>query len=243
MAAYLHGTALSPRKFEQVALAQLRDPKIVQCDPKSVMLSVVGAAQLGLQIGVAGQAYIVPFKGQAQLIVGYQGYINLMHKAGFVTFAEVVYEGDEFDYHVDADGQHLIHRPKASSAARIDDNLTHAYAVATTPVNGVKMTTIKVLDRAELLKIRDSSRATRDDSPWRKWFAEMCKKSAVRRLAKQCAKSTDVARAVEFEDRAERGEPIDDLLDEPMDVTGNDRPAAISKLDNSDIPGTPEYQP
>jgi phage RecT family recombinase len=93
IAAYLHGTALSPKKFEQVALALMRDPKIVQCEPRSVMMAIAGAAQLGLQF-IGGQAHIVPFKGQAQLIVGYQGYVNLLRKSGYVTFADVVYAGD-----------------------------------------------------------------------------------------------------------------------------------------------------
>jgi recombinational DNA repair protein RecT len=118
-----------------------------------------------------------------------------------------------------------------STSVRSDDDITHAYAVATTPIDGLRMTTIKSLDRTELLNIRDCSRASREDSPWRKWFGEMCKKSAVRRLAKMCAKSTEVARAIEFEDRAEAGTPIDDLLD----VTGSDR-AASATITDEDLP-------
>jgi recombination protein RecT len=41
-----------------------------KCDMHSIFASVVIAAQLGLEIGVGGQGYLVPYKGKATFVPG-----------------------------------------------------------------------------------------------------------------------------------------------------------------------------
>jgi hypothetical protein len=44
---------------------------------------------LGLEVdGVTGQAYLIPFKGKAQLVVGYKGYNTLAARSGITITGE-----------------------------------------------------------------------------------------------------------------------------------------------------------
>ena len=49
----------------------------------------------GLEVdGVTGQAFLVPFAGKVQLVVGYKGYNTLGARAGLTITGEVVRSGD-----------------------------------------------------------------------------------------------------------------------------------------------------
>jgi phage RecT family recombinase len=71
------------------------------CTPDSLGFSLCQAAILGLSIMPSRkEAYIVPFGGKANLLVGYQGEINLRYREGIITSAQarVVYEHDNFEW-------------------------------------------------------------------------------------------------------------------------------------------------
>lgn len=89
------------------ALTVLRqNPKLAECDPQSLMGSLMTCAQLGLRpgIGALGHAYILPFwssrarKFEAQFIIGYQGMIELANRSREIDYftAEMVCENDTF---------------------------------------------------------------------------------------------------------------------------------------------------
>jgi phage RecT family recombinase len=74
----------------------------------------MSAACLGLEVdGVTGQAYLIPFKGRAQLVVGYKGYNTLAARSGITITGAVVREGDEFDYQLGS-AAFVRHKPKGS---------------------------------------------------------------------------------------------------------------------------------
>lgn len=95
-----------------------RTPKLNQCESTSVLGSLMTCAQLGLRVGVLGQAWVLPFWDkkaggfQAQLIVGYQGYSELAHRSEKVQsyMPRVVYENDDFDIDYGVAGT-LVHKP------------------------------------------------------------------------------------------------------------------------------------
>lgn len=78
------------------------------------------SAQLGLEPGSAlGQAYLVPYGNQCQLILGYRGMIDLARRSGQVLSlsAFAVHEGDEFSYQL---GLHPdIHHVPSCEADRV----------------------------------------------------------------------------------------------------------------------------
>ena len=54
------------------------NPKLLDCDRNSLLAEIMSAAELKLSLNSRlGQAYLVPFKNNATLIVGYKGYIDL----------------------------------------------------------------------------------------------------------------------------------------------------------------------
>lgn len=71
--------------------------KLQECNPKSILAAAGLAATLNLSISPSlGHAYILPYKGQAQFILGYKGLIQLAHRTGRYTRLNsgVAYEGE-----------------------------------------------------------------------------------------------------------------------------------------------------
>ena len=57
------------------------NPKLLDCDRNSLLAEIMSAAELKLSLNSRlGQAYLVPFKNNATLIVGYRGYIDLFYR-------------------------------------------------------------------------------------------------------------------------------------------------------------------
>lgn len=111
-----------------------------ECDMNSIFSSVVIAAQLGLEIGVGGQGYLVPYKGNATFVPGWQGLVDLVSRAGRATvWTGAVYEGDHFEWAL-GDNPFVTHKPMGDS----DDpnKITHVYAIGR--VNGSQYPVIEV---------------------------------------------------------------------------------------------------
>jgi phage RecT family recombinase len=89
------------KRHIMIACAEIeRNPALLQCSPQSIFASIVQAGAYGWAVGgVLGQAYLVPFKGEAQLIAGYKGKRDLIRRSQQAdTTIEAVHEGDEFEY-------------------------------------------------------------------------------------------------------------------------------------------------
>lgn len=177
-----------------------RDPKLLECDQNSVLAGAMTAAQLGLEIDPAlGRAYLLPYKGKAQLIIGYKGYIDLAYRSGQLAGfqAEAVYEADHFVYSLGLDPR-LEHIP-----ADLEDRgpLKYAYAVASL-TNGGKAW--RVLNRSQVMKHKKSSMSAGSSySPWATHEEEMWRKTAIRALSSILPLSPELRDAVAAdEDRA-----------------------------------------
>jgi recombination protein RecT len=176
-----------------------RDPKLLECDRQSVMAGAMTAAQLGLEIDPAlGRAYLLPYKGKAQLIIGYKGFIDLAYRSGQLAGiqAEAVYSADHFVYQLGLDPK-LEHVP-ADTEDR--GELKYAYAVATL-ANGGKAW--RVLNRAQVLKHKAASMSAASSySPWKTHEEEMWRKTAIRALSSMLPLSPELRDAVVADDGA-----------------------------------------
>jgi recombination protein RecT len=114
-------------RMTRIALTAFRqNPALGNCDPKSVFAAVIMSSQLGLEIGIQGQAYLVPYGKQCQFIAGWQGLADLVSRSGrAAVWTGAVYEGDDFDYGMGSE-QWIKH--KAGDMHGIG-KLTHLYAV------------------------------------------------------------------------------------------------------------------
>ena len=190
-----------------VVTAVQMTPKLLDCDPVSLLRAVMQAAQLGLEPNDGrGHAYLIPFKDQVQLIPGYKGLIDLARRSDAVgpIWARVAREGDTFRYAYGT-REYIEHQPRGEEAP-----LTHAYAVAS--LKGYEEPQFEVMLKWEIDRIRDKSQGyltalkfNRTDHPWQAHYDEMAKKTAIRRLCKLLPQSLEIARAVALDDEAEAG--------------------------------------
>jgi recombination protein RecT len=185
---------LDPDRVARIATTVMRrTPKLADCTQDSFLGALMTCAQLGLEPGPLGHAYLVPYKQECTFIVGYRGMIELARRSGQVkqVYAKVVRQGDEFEYSFGLEPT-LTHKP----AGDIDRDITHAYAVLHLR-DGVEF---EVMTRAEIERVRARSRAAQD-GPWVTDFAEMAKKTVLRRLLKTAPMSVEYHTAMAVDER------------------------------------------
>jgi recombination protein RecT len=137
------------QRFGQLAMMEIRrNPKLFECDPMSILACLMTSASLGLQLGVGGQAYLIPFKGECTFVPGWKGLMSLMHRTKAAdVWTDVVRDGDYFKaYYGSRPG--IEHEKKGSRA----DKVTHFYACG--KVRGAEYPVIDVWSMEEILEHR-----------------------------------------------------------------------------------------
>lgn len=160
--------------------AFLTNQDIQGCSARSILEAVMRACELNLEPGGAlGHAYLVPFKGRCQFILGYRGMLALARRTGqFKAIdARVVHEGDRFEVYYDPEPT-LKHVPDLSGEIR---PMTHAYAYARLKSGSL---IVAVLSRAQVDAIRQQY-ASDKSKGWREAYEEMSCKTVLRRLLKR----------------------------------------------------------
>lgn len=166
-------------------------------NPGVFLAALLDAARLGLEPGTE-YYYLTPrrVKGRLEIlgIVGYQGHIELMYRAGAVAsvIAEVVYANDVFRYQPGRDDvpQHEIDWDADDRGAL---RLVYAYA----RMKDGATSRVVVLNKADIARIKASSQgADSQYSPWKNHEAAMWLKSAVRQLQKWVPTSAEYRREV-----------------------------------------------
>ncbi len=234
---------VDPDRFARLTLAAIKaTPELMQCfrteqGKTSVLIAAMQAAAVGLEPNTPTQdAWILPRRNkgtwEAQLMIGYRGLLKLARRSGSIEtiYAEVVREGDQFEWSRGLDRDVLDHTPGDGTG-----ELTHAYAVARYRGGGYSFI---VLNRAQVEARRALSDSWRNEkarpySPWTRWTEAMWRKSAIRALIPYLDLSPDVDRAValdekplHFDDEAgviEVASTFGELTtgdDEPVDVEG-----------------------
>jgi recombination protein RecT len=212
-----------------------RTPNLLECDRTSLFAAVLTCAQLGLEPdGVLGQAYLVPFSGKVQFLVGYKGYITLARNSGeIVTIqAHEVCKGDDFTYRY---GLHeeLAHTVKDEN--RSWANVTHFYAYATFKDGGHAF---EVMSRGQVEAIRNNSQGFKafkngqtKTNPWDErepTSIQMGRKTLIRRLANYLPQQVQKAAALEAIFDSGRHASTDDagdIIDIPAEDVTNTTPS------------------
>lgn len=192
---------MDANRMARIVTTELRKtPQLQQCNPITLFGAVIQAAQLGLEPGNAlGHCYLIPYKQDVNLIVGYRGMIDLARRSGQIISlsARAVYEADDFQYEFGLD-EDLRHVP-STEAER--GELTYVYAVAKLQGGGVQF---DVMSRIEVEAIRQKSPAGKS-GPWVTHFEEMAKKTVIRRLFKYLPVSIEIQKAVALDEMADAG--------------------------------------
>ena len=103
---------ISAARMARLALTALRvNPKLFQCTRESFMGSLILASQLGLEPGVMGQCYLIPYKQTCTLVPGWRGLLDLVKRSGRATASSrAIFEGDEYDFAF-GDRPYIHHKP------------------------------------------------------------------------------------------------------------------------------------
>lgn len=194
---------ITPERFIRALMtAAAINPDIQACTWQTIWIACMQACRDGLlPDGVEGA--IVPYKAKASWIPMYQGLLRRFRRSGQFKWvaANIVRQGEEFSHSIDETGEHIRHVPGDNFSAAI----VKIYAMATTKDGGLFVT---VLPIAEANKMRNMSRASREDAPWKLWPEEMYKKTALRRLSKVLPSARDIMTEEERDD-------LDDLPTAP----------------------------
>lgn len=195
------GGAMNTDAFVRAVLSEItKQPNLMAATPKSVLGSIMLAAQLHLEIGSGlGEFYLTPREDHGTMtclpIIGYQGFVKLALRSEFVTNVEafIVREGDEFAYGANSErGMFYDWTPVDFEETR------EPIGVVATSRMRHGGTTWRYLTRAQVEARRPSWWAK---TPWKTHPDEMWKKTAVRALAKYLPKSTDLGRALEADEQ------------------------------------------
>lgn len=203
---------LSAERISRVALTAFRrNPKLGECDPRSVFAAVLQAAQLGLEIDTLGRAYLVPYEKRAkvgnrwqtvgvecQFIPGWKGLVDLMNRSGEGTaWTGAVFMGDDFDWQL-GDSPFVRHIPRGElDPAR----MTHTYAVGR--VKGSDWPIVEVWPIEKIWKHRDRYNKV-GDKHYSFGNQEMyARKVPLLQVLKYMPCSTELARAIAANDDAE----------------------------------------
>lgn len=196
---------LTTERMSRIALTELRKtPRLQECDPMSFIASIMQAAQLGLEPGILGSCYLIPFRNnkkgiyECTFMPGYRGFLDLARRSGQIVslVSRAVYENDEFSYEFGLK-ENITHKPA------MDDKgaLVAVYAVALLKDGGHQF---DVMSKREVNAIRAQSKS-KDSGPWVTHYEEMAKKTVLRRLFKWLPCSVEMQKAVSLDEQQEAG--------------------------------------
>ena len=193
--------------------ACIQKPKLITiCTRASLYKAIMNAAQLRLSCdGMLGQSYLVPYKEQAQLVIGYRGKRELALRTGKYKdiYAHVVRAGDPFRISLGTQ-QFIEHEPAEEDRG----DIRACYAVAVYH-DGTALPEFMWVSEIETHKKQYSRAWQKSDSIWQTNYEMGCKKTLVGRLCGRLQMTPDVQRVLQAESRMEAGLdlPADDFSD------------------------------
>ena len=180
-------------KFVRVTLTAVQtNPNLLEADRRTLFAAATKAAQMGL-LPDGREGAIVTFKGQAQWMPMVAGIMKLVRNSGEISTwsVQAVYENDTFDFCL-GDEEHITHKPNLSNRGK----LIAVYSIVTMK-DGEKSREVMSVEDVNQIRARSRSGSS---GPWQTDFAEMAKKTVVRRHAKRLPLSTDIDGVIREDD-------------------------------------------
>lgn len=195
--------------IRSIKLELCKNPHLMKCSPESICKAVLEATHYGMCIGIGGEAYLVPFKGDCSFSLSYRGMVKLLLRSGKVSHisAEVVKEGDKF-HCVKGMNPDLYHEVNLHEDTR-DRPIFCVYAIAFLKDGSKPFVCLPDIEVRRIRNMSQSFRMKGENSIWGQHYEEMAKKTAIRKLFKYMDYSPVVSEILEQEDARESGkEPI-----------------------------------
>jgi len=216
-------------RFMRICISTVtQNPRLLQCEQKTFLRSVLQCASLGLEPGgPLGLAHLVPFWNsqrsqlECQTIIDYKGYVALAHRSKEVgrIVARIVYEKEPWKF---SSEDVIVHTPLPPSERGEKRVLVYAKAFDRAGV----LIAQEYLWAEEVEQIKKKSLDQKKNTamnPWNTSEEAMWRKSPVRRLAKWMPMSAEMMQAAIIEEAQEAG--IDAALDVDLDLGDEKQPA------------------
>lgn len=195
---------VAPEKFVRVVMTAVQmNPDLVNADRRTLYAAASRAAQQGL-LPDGREGAIVTFGGKAQWMSMVAGLMKLVRNSGEISTwsVQAVYANDHFDYEL-GDNERIVHRP----AMKDRGEFVGAYSIVTMK-DGEKSREFMGVDEINAIQKRSRSGGS---GPWKTDYAEMAKKTVIRRHSKRLPMSTDLDPSLlgddDFEPAAQESAP------------------------------------
>lgn len=179
---------VTPERFARLVTTEIRKNRaLAACSAASLLGAMMYAAQLGLEPGPLQRAYLVPYKQECTLIIGYRGMLELARRSGEIKQLEAreICEHDEFTF--DLGDTPFVKHSWDYKKPRGDVVAFYGLAVFT---NGGKFILPVSLDQIDSRRKR--SRAN-EKGPWSTDFDAMARKTVIRMMEPWLPLTAEVA--------------------------------------------------
>ncbi len=217
-----------------------RTPRLVDCDPMSLLGAAIQCSQLGLEPdNILGRVYLVPFYNskkrgyEVQVIPGYKGYIELARRSGQVIDikAHIVYSNEKFEIIYGTD-EKVIHKPLPPSE-RGEKIGVYAMAIFKNayvrtdwlwPEDVYKARELSQsawswdYDKKDWKRDADGNRILNPESIWVKFEDDQWRKTAIRFQSKFLPLSPEFQKLHALEDLAEAGKSQKETFFDDMEL-------------------------
>lgn len=176
-------------------------PKLQECDPKSIAASIMTAGQLGLEPGVNGQGYLIPYGRTCTFVPGWKGLVDLVARSGRGTvYTGVIFKDQQYTFVDGARRDLIIHNETNLDAP---EDITHAFAIGW--VKDAAMPIIELWTVEKIKKHRDKyNKVGTKHYSYRDW--EMySRKIPLLQVLKYMPASIEVANAMAISHASESG--------------------------------------
>lgn len=201
---------LTPDRLVRIAMTEIRmNPKLAECDPLAFAGAIMRCAQIGLEPSSEKQhVHLIPFRNnkeqrmECQVIIGYRGLLALAVKSNTYIESDVVYANDLFEFEKGMNPKCKFVPSTSGSRGEV----MGAYAMARVCLPDSTIIFVhEFMPKSDIDKIMVTAKGYNyPDSPWKKHYDSMARKTAIRRLFKYIPTSDEIDAALNADDLADR---------------------------------------
>lgn len=201
--------------------------KLQRCDPRTIAKSLMDAGAMGLEPGVGGQGFLVPYKTTCTFVPGWQGLVDLVNRSGNATvYTGVIFKDQRYTFR-DGSTRSL----DVTNETDLEDasDITHAYAVGW--VRGAERPVIELWRVSKVVRHRDKYNRVGAEHYSFRDFEMYARKVVLLQVLKYMPKSTELQRAMDASNATDAGVPytIDGDFVTAADDAPDDQPPATGK--------------
>lgn len=169
--------------------------KIQKCTVQSLAKAILVGAEYGIAID-GRMGHIVPYGDQATFMPDYKGLVAVGRRHGaFVdAYARIVCENDVFDFGMEDATFHVRYKPNLRDRGEV----IGAYALLLFEAGRF---VVEWMDEPQIESVRQRSKA-KDNGPWVTDWAEMAKKTVLRRAIKTYSDDPEMLSLIDHDDFA-----------------------------------------